>query len=287
MFPVAGFSGIALGFVFCVFASGCQESSATGNGAPSGNEGAAGTAGAAGTMPGGTGGGIAPTAGTGGQGGAAGAEALAGAGGAAEAGSGGNAGGGVDEGTAGTAVSEGGAGGTAGTAGAEAGAGGDAGAGGSKPSCQGAYQFTADAEGGGEKSLCDFQGDVLLIVNIAANCGFTWQLAGLVQLQNTYHAQGFNVLGFWNNQFLGQMGDPVRRDAVKAEYGVNFPLFDEVNVNPPGEHPLFTWLKAEAGDGNVGWNFEKFLIARDGSLLQRYLTQVDPATMGADIAAAL
>jgi glutathione peroxidase len=255
-------------------------------------------------MPGGSGGGIAAIAGAGGQSGASGGQsgawgeqggsggmagtvAMAGAGGGVEAGSSGIAGGGAGQGTGGAAGSDGGQGGTAGSAGAVAGAGGDAGADGSTPACQGAFQFTATAESGASKSLCDYQGDLLLIVNIAANCGFTSQLAGLAQLQNTYNAQGFNVLGFWNNQFLGQMGDPVRREQVKTDYGVNFPLFDETNVNPPDEHPLFTWLKAESGGGNVGWNFEKFLIARDGSLIQRYLTGSQPAAIDADIAAAL
>jgi glutathione peroxidase len=243
-------------------------------------------------MPGGTGGGFAGTGGTAGQeeqagaGGAAGTEAVGGTGGGAEAGTGGAAGG-AGEGIAGAAGSEGGEGGAAGFAGNAAGVGGDAGAGGSTPTCQGAFQFTATAEGGASKPLCDYEGDVLLIVNVAANCGFTGQLAGLAQLQSTYNGQGFNVLGFWNNQFLNQMGDATRRDEVKAQYGVNFPLFDETNVNPPNEHPLYTWLKAEAGGGDVGWNFEKFLVARDGSFIKRYVMTITPEQVVPDIEAAL
>jgi glutathione peroxidase len=153
--------------------------------------------------------------------------------------------------------------------------------------CLGAYQFTVDSENTSQQSLCDYQGDVLLIVNIAANCGFTSQLEGLEQLHSNYYSQGFNVLGFWNNQFLSQMGDAARRSQVVAQFGVTFPLFVETNVNPPDEHPLFTWLKAESGGGNVGWNFEKFLVGRDGSFISRYLTATTPAQIAADIEAAL
>lgn len=209
-------------------------------------------------------------------------------------------GGAIATGAAGTPLPKAGSGGKAGAAttvtggaggrlASKAGTGGASGTGGKgQPGdCSGAYQFSAVAEGGGQTSLCDCKGDVLLIVNIAANCGYTPQLAGLAQLQSTYHSQGFTVLGFWNNQFLGQMGDPARREAVKTQYGVNFPLFEETNVNPPDEHPLYTWLKAQAGGGNVGWNFEKFLIGRDGLVLKRYLTQVTPESIASDIDTAI
>ncbi|MBN1652631.1 MAG: glutathione peroxidase [Deltaproteobacteria bacterium] len=156
--------------------------------------------------------------------------------------------------------------------------------------CLGAHQFTVESVDVGQQSLCDYQGDVLLIVNIAANCGLTalpQGFPGLVQLQTSYSGEGFKVLGVWSNQFANQMGSPTRQSQVISDFGVNFPLFAETNVNPPNEHPLFTWLKAEAGGGNVGWNFEKFLVARDGSFIKRYLSQSTPDQIVADIEAAL
>jgi glutathione peroxidase len=159
--------------------------------------------------------------------------------------------------------------------------------------CLGAHQFTVDTVDTGPKSLCDYQGDVLLIVNIASNCALTHQLGGLAQLQTTYNSQGFNVLGFWNNQFMGQMGTPAEQAQRVAEFGVNFPLFAETMVNntpfanPPDEHPLYTWIKSESGGANVSWNFEKFLVGRDGSFIIRHPPTTEPAAIAADIEAAL
>lgn len=151
------------------------------------------------------------------------------------------------------------------------------------------YQFSAVMEGGGTKSLCDYKGDVILIVNTAAVCSRTPQLGDLAQLETTYSNQNFHVLGFWNSQFLGpaQMGDPAEREDARAEYGVNFQLFDPINVNPPDEHPLYTWLKSEDGGGDIRWNFEKFLIARDGSVIKRYATEIEPDQIIPDIRSAL
>ncbi len=125
-------------------------------------------------------------------------------------------------------------------------------------------------------SLCQYRGRVLLIVNIAAKCGYTPQLGTLAKVQSSYGDAGLTILGFYSNQFL-QAGSQQEQDACEASYGVNFKTFPDVNVNPPGEDPIFSWLKAQPGGaGPVLWNFEKFLVSRDGRLLERYATAVAP-----------
>ncbi len=126
-------------------------------------------------------------------------------------------------------------------------------------------------------SMCRYRGEVILIVNVAAACGYTNQFGGLVELQNTYENQGFTVLGFYCNQFMNQAGSPEQQETVETQYGVNFPVSEIINVNPPDEHPIYTWLKAQpGGDGSIGWNFVKFLVSRDGELLARWETSVSP-----------
>ncbi len=161
----------------------------------------------------------------------------------------------------------------------------------------GIYQFSAFEKGRSDKtSLCDFAGDVIVVVNIAAKCGYTSQLNGLSYLYDQYSEQGFTVLGFFSNQFAGQMGTPEEQEAVCNTYNVNFPVFSEINVNPPAsgaenqdpEHPLFTWLKSESDSGaDIQWNFEKFLVSKEGGFIKRYLTQVTPAQLTEDIEKAL
>jgi glutathione peroxidase len=130
---------------------------------------------------------------------------------------------------------------------------------------------------------------VLLIVNTASQCGFTPQYKGLQALQDKYHAQGLDVLGFPCNQFGAQ--EPGGADEIGAfcerNYGVSFPMFEKVDVNGNQAHPLWKWLTGEApgllGLEAVKWNFTKFLIARDGSVFKRYAPQTDPAAISADI----
>ncbi|MDY0004006.1 MAG: glutathione peroxidase [Polyangia bacterium] len=119
----------------------------------------------------------------------------------------------------------------------------------------------------------------MLIVNVAAKCGYTYQFGGLAELQDTYGAQGLTVLGFYCNQFMQQAGTEQEQENVETTYGVNFPVSKIINVNPPDEHPIFTWLKAQpVGDGAVQWNFEKFLVGRDGVLISRFTTQTEPTS---------
>lgn len=126
-------------------------------------------------------------------------------------------------------------------------------------------------------SMCKYRGDVILIVNVAANCGYTSQFGELAQLQTDYGDQGLQVLGFYSNQFMNQAGTPEEQESTEESYGVNFPVSTIINVNPPDEHPIFTWLKAQPeGDGDISWNFEKFLISREGVFLGRWSTQTEP-----------
>ena len=138
-------------------------------------------------------------------------------------------------------------------------------------------------------SMCRYRGQVILLVNIAAKCGYTPQLGTLATLHKTYEGQGFTVLGFYSNQFL-QAGSPSEQQSCETSYGVTFPTFEDVAVNPPNEHPVFTWLKSQAGgSGDIAWNFEKFLIGRDGAFIKRWKTGTNPddADIVAEIGKAL
>jgi glutathione peroxidase len=129
-------------------------------------------------------------------------------------------------------------------------------------------------------SLKAYEGKVLLIVNVASKCGYTPQYAGLEALQEDYKDKGFTVLGFPCNQFGGQ--EPGTNEEIKqfcsSKYQVTFPLFDKTEVNGPNRHPLYVLL-AGAGSpfpGDIKWNFNKFLIGRDGKILKRFDSKVKP-----------
>ena len=154
------------------------------------------------------------------------------------------------------------------------------------------HDFKATAIDGQEVSLGDYAGDVVLVVNTASACGYTPQLAGLEELYESYGAQGLTVLGFPCNQFGAQ--DPGSDEEIVAfcqkNYGVTFPMFSKVEVNGADEHPLFTWLKAEKGGllgKKIKWNFTKFLVARDGTVIARYAPTTEPKDLAADIEKAL
>ncbi len=156
-----------------------------------------------------------------------------------------------------------------------------------------AYDFQATALDGRTVDLDDYRGKVLLIVNTASHCGFTPQYKGLQGLYERYEEQGLEVLGFPCNQFGAQ--EPGSADQIGAfcerNYGVSFPLFDKVEVNGRGAHPLYRWLTREApgllGSEAVKWNFTKFLVRRDGSVFRRYPPQASPQSIAADIEALL
>lgn len=130
---------------------------------------------------------------------------------------------------------------------------------------------------GGEQRLGDLNGQVRLIVNVASRCGFTRQYAGLQKLQETYGPQGFSVLGFPCNDFGAQEPGslPEIQQFCSTTYGADFPLFDKVHATGAKTEPYSTLTQAEPA-GDVAWNFEKFLIGKDGTVLARYKSNVEP-----------
>ncbi|MEU3979454.1 glutathione peroxidase [Streptomyces sp. NPDC026672] len=139
-----------------------------------------------------------------------------------------------------------------------------------------------DALQGGSADLPQYAGKAVLIVNVASKCGLTPQYSGLERLHERYAAQGFTVLGVPCNQFLGQ--EPGSADEIaefcSATYGVTFPMTEKVEVNGEGRHTLYERLvgvaDAEGHTGDIRWNFEKFLVGRDGTVLGRFSPQTEP-----------
>ncbi|MGN6513290.1 MAG: glutathione peroxidase [Lysobacteraceae bacterium] len=156
-----------------------------------------------------------------------------------------------------------------------------------------AFDFSATDIEGAPRSLSDHAGKVLLVVNVASQCGFTPQYAGLEQLWRRYRDRGLVVLGFPCDQFGHQEpGDEAEiRNFCSLRYEVDFPMFAKVAVNGADAHPLWRWLKREKG-GVLGteaikWNFTKFLVGRDGQVFGRYAPATAPEALAADIEAAL
>ncbi|MBQ0933894.1 glutathione peroxidase [Ideonella paludis] len=155
------------------------------------------------------------------------------------------------------------------------------------------YDFDAQSITGQPVKLADYQGQVLLIVNTASQCGFTPQFKGLQALHEQYGGKGLTVLGFPSNEFGGQ--DPGANEEIASfcemNYGVSFPMMAKIEVNGKAAHPLYQWLKAEKpgllGIEAIKWNFTKFLVGKDGRVLKRYAPQDAPEKMAADIEAAL
>ena len=135
---------------------------------------------------------------------------------------------------------------------------------------------------GGSAGLSQYAGKAVLIVNVASKCGLTPQYTGLEKLQERYAEQGFTVLGVPCNQFLGQEPGTAEEIAefCSATYGVSFPLTEKVEVNGEHRHPLYDRLTgfadAEGHSGDIRWNFEKFLIGRDGKVVARFSPQTEP-----------
>lgn len=155
------------------------------------------------------------------------------------------------------------------------------------------YDFAAEKLEGGEQALSDYQGKVLLIVNTASKCGFTPQFEGLEKVFQKYRAQGLVVLGFPCNQFAGQ--DPGNNSEIgefcQRNYGVSFPMFAKIDVNGSDAHPIYKFLTKEAkgilGTEAIKWNFTKFLVGRDGNVIDRFATATKPEDMAKDIEKAL
>ncbi|MFD7702761.1 glutathione peroxidase [Streptomyces caelestis] len=147
------------------------------------------------------------------------------------------------------------------------------------------------ALGGGSAGLDRYAGRVVLVVNVASKCGLTPQYAGLERLHERYAEQGFTVLGVPCNQFLGQEPGSAEEIAefCSATYGVTFPMTEKVEVNGDGRHALYERLTgfadAEGHSGDIRWNFEKFLIGRDGEVVARFSPQTEPES--AEVVAAV
>ena len=151
------------------------------------------------------------------------------------------------------------------------------------------YEFSAKTLDGGTRTLGAYRGKVVLVVNTASECGFTPQYEGLEALSRKYRAKGLEVLGFPCNQFGAQEpGDAAEIAAFcQKNYGVTFQMFDKIEVNGPGAHPLYQWLKDSApgilGTEAIKWNFTKFLLGRDGKVFKRYATATKPEAIEGDI----
>ncbi|MBV8122873.1 MAG: glutathione peroxidase [Burkholderiaceae bacterium] len=158
---------------------------------------------------------------------------------------------------------------------------------------QSIYEFSAVSITGAPVDLAQQRGKVMLIVNTASECGFTPQFKGLEQLWKDYAAQGLVVIGFPSNEFGGQ--DPGSNSEIASfcelNYGVTFPMMEKIKVNGAEAHPLWQWLKAQKpgllGTQAIKWNFTKFLVGRDGRVLERYAPTDAPEGLRGDIEVAL
>lgn len=155
------------------------------------------------------------------------------------------------------------------------------------------YDFEALQINGKSVPLSQFKGKAMLIVNTASACGFTPQFAGLEELHKVYGKKGLVVLGFPCNQFGAQDSGSNGEIAefCQLNYGVSFPMMAKIDVNGATAHPLYQWLAAEApgllGSKSIKWNFTKFLLGKDGTVLKRYAPTDTPASLAQDIEAAL
>jgi len=151
------------------------------------------------------------------------------------------------------------------------------------------HDFSARAIDGVDRSLAEYKGKVLLVVNVASKCGFTPQYSGLEALQRQYADRGFAVLGFPCDQFGHQ--EPGNEEEIRKfcslNYDVTFPMFAKIEVNGAGSHPLYEHLKSSApgvlGTEGIKWNFTKFLVDREGRVVRRYAPTDKPESLAADI----
>lgn len=151
------------------------------------------------------------------------------------------------------------------------------------------YDFDVTTIDGEKQTLTPYRGQVLLIVNVASRCGFTPQYAGLETLYRRYKSNGFTILGFPCDQFGHQ--EPGDEEEIKQfcalNYDISFPLFAKIEVNGSNAHPLYKHLKSEKtgvlGTEAIKWNFTKFLLDREGTVLKRYAPNDTPESIENDI----
>jgi len=150
------------------------------------------------------------------------------------------------------------------------------------------YDIEVKDINGNAVTLEKYRGNVMLVVNVASKCGYTGQYAGLQTLHEKYAAKGLSILGFPCNQFLSQ--EPGTEEEIKnfcmSNFGVEFDMFSKIDVNGKNTHPLYVYLKENAGgfitDG-IKWNFTKFLVDREGKVIERYAPSVTPEELDEDI----
>jgi len=151
------------------------------------------------------------------------------------------------------------------------------------------YDFQMKTIDGKDISLKKYKGKVLLIVNVASKCGLTYQYEGLEKLYKKYRKKGFMILGFPSNQFSNQ--EPGTDQEIKAfcksKYNVSFDMFSKIDVNGDTAHPLYTFLRKQKGGflwmDSIKWNFTKFLIDKNGNVVQRYSPSTNPHKLEGDI----
>jgi glutathione peroxidase len=155
------------------------------------------------------------------------------------------------------------------------------------------YDYEIVDGGGNPKMLAEYQGKVILIVNTASKCGFTPQYKGLQKLYEDYHEQGLEVLAFPCDQFAHQ--EPGSNEEIQTfcamNYGVSFPVMAKIEVNGKNAHPLYKFLRKEKKGGIFGnvikWNFTKFLVDKEGNVVERFSPDTDPEKLRPDIEALL
>src|SRR5579863_6587839 len=155
------------------------------------------------------------------------------------------------------------------------------------------YDFTMPALNGTPTPLAGFKGKVVLVVNVASQCGYTPQYEGLQALYTKFKDQGFVIAGFPANNFGGQ--EPGTNEEIgafcRSKYGVTFPMFSKISVKGADQAPLYKYLTDKSANpktgGDIQWNFTKFLVDRDGKIIQRFESAVTPEQMDAAIAKAL
>lgn len=151
------------------------------------------------------------------------------------------------------------------------------------------YNFKANTITGEEISMSQYKGKVLLVVNVASECGFTPQYEGLETLYQTYKKEGFEILAFPCNQFGGQ--EPGTSEQIQnfcnVKFNTTFPLFEKIDVNGDTAHPLYVFLKNEApgflGSQSIKWNFTKFLLDNNGAVIARYGSSTKPKEIAKEI----
>jgi glutathione peroxidase len=150
-----------------------------------------------------------------------------------------------------------------------------------KTSGKNIYDISVTTMDGEEKKLSEYSGKVLMIVNVASKCGYTKQYAGLEEIYKKYSGEGFVVLGFPCNDFGGQ--EPGSNDEIRTfcetKFNVTFPLFDKIKVLGDDKSPLYARLTGNSEtSGDIGWNFEKFIISKNGDIVARYKSKVEPTS---------